>query len=599
MKQSRYIVGIDLGTTNCVISYIDKTSNNSPKILSIPQITAPGTIKNIDELPSYIYIPTNTELESGVFALPWDCAPKYVTGTYAMKHGSLLPNRLISSSKSWLCNQNIDKTKAILPWQSKEDEISKLSPVEAATFLLKHIKTAWNYQMSSEDTSHILEHQRVFITVPASFDTAARELTVTAAKNAGIIDHILLEEPTSAFYAWLSSKGDDWRKEVTLHDIILVIDIGGGTSDFSLIEVAEEKGDLILNRIAIGEHLLLGGDNMDIALAYYINTKLIKTNIKLTSLQMLELIHSSRDAKEKLLNSPDIKTIPVTVLGSGKNVIGGSIQSKIDYSEVEEIILNGFFPISNISDVPIEKAAMGIKELGLHYAQDPAVTKHISKFLNRHAPSDKKFIYPTKVLFNGGVTKSKAIRERVIDTLNFWLKSEGANPLSLIIGNNPDKAVAIGASYYGKVKNGNGIRVRGGTARTYYIGIETSMPAIPNMPPPIKALTVASFGMEEGTDIKIIDQEFGLVVGEKAVFRFFSSTVRHKDLTGTILEEWEDEELIEHTPLEVTLSAIDRGGVVPVSLHSYLTEIGILELWAESTDEKYKWKLEFNVRKEA
>ncbi|MBF0472938.1 MAG: Hsp70 family protein [Nitrospirae bacterium] len=593
MNQSRYIIGIDLGTTNCVVSYIDNTSSDKvPKILPIPQITQAGVVGNKDTLPSYIYIPTESELTQGGLSLPWDEQVKYVTGIYAMERGAQVPNRLISSSKSWLCHPNIDKTKPILPWNAADDSI-KISPVYAASALLKHIKMAWNSQFPD----NLLEVQDVFITVPASFDTVARELTVTAAKVAGIIDHILLEEPTSAFYAWLASIGDSWRNNAVLGDIIIVIDIGGGTSDFSLIEVAQEKGDLILNRIAIGEHLLLGGDNMDITLAYALNAKFIKKGIKLTSSQMLELIHNCRSAKEKLLSNPEIKSLPVTVLGTGRSVIGGSIQSTLEYSEIEEIILNGFFPNCNIGDMPAEKSASGFKELGLHYAGDPAITKHISKFLTRHAAPNTKFIRPTKVLFNGGVTKSKAICNRIMEILNSWLTPEIA---ALIIGNDPDKAVAIGASYYGLVKNGQGIRIRGGTARTYYIGIETSMPAVPGMTPPIKALTVASFGMEEGTDIKIKGQQFGLVVGENAVFRFLSSTVRKADTTGTILEDWLDEEITEHDPLEVTLTAenITSGTIVPVTLHSFLTEIGILELWAESIDGKYKWKLEFNLRKE-
>jgi len=597
LKHPKYIIGIDLGTTNCVVSYIDKSYGES-MILSIPQITQPGIVENIDRLPSFIYIPTESELENKSLALPWDENISYVIGQYAMERGAQVPNRLISSSKSWLCHPNIDKTKAILPWNGAES-IVKISPVQAASAILKHLKMAWDFQ----NPENILENQEVFITVPASFDTVAKELTVTAANEAGITNHILLEEPTSAFYAWLSNNGDNWRKSVTLGDIIIVLDIGGGTSDFSLIEVADDQGELILNRIAIGEHLLLGGDNMDITLAYAVNAKFTEKGVKLTSSQMLELIHNCRTAKEKLLSNPDLQSLPITVLGSGRSVIGGSIQSTLLNNEVEEIILNGFFPNCNVGEMPLEKKAAGFKELGLHYAADPAITKHISKFLCRHAQidtktesnPDSKFIRPTKVLFNGGVTKATGIRNRVMEVLNSWLDSENAG---LIIGNDPDLAVAIGASYYGLVKSGQGIRIRGGTARTYYIGIETSMPAIPGMTPPIKALTVASFGMEEGTDIKIVGQEFGLVVGENAVFRFFSSTVRKDDKTGTILDDWFDEDLIEHDPLEVTLSAdnINIGTIVPVSLHSFLTEIGILELWAESIDSKNKWKLEFNVR---
>ncbi|RMD56646.1 MAG: Hsp70 family protein, partial [Nitrospirae bacterium] len=366
---------------------------------------------------------------------------------------------------------------------------------------------------------------------------------------------------------------------------------------------SEEDGELILNRIAVGNHILVGGDNIDFTLAYAVSKHFTEKGIRLDTSQMLSLVYNCKIAKEKMLNDPDSESEQIVILGRGRGVVGGALKTELKRSEVENIIIDGFFPITNIDDMPKKKVS-GFKELGLHYESDTAITKHLAKFLKIHAKKleleDKSFIHPTGVLFNGGVTKSVIIRERIIDVLNRWVSAENGEEVKVITGDNPDLAVSMGASFYGLAKRGRGIRIRGGTSRAYYVGIETAMPAIPGMPTPIKALCVVPFGMEEGTDVEIRGQEFGLVIGEHATFRFLSSVVRKDDKAGTIVEYWEEDEIEELAPLETTITAegIEGGTVIPVRLHSFVTEIGTLQLWCESVDGKYRWKLEFNLREE-
>jgi molecular chaperone DnaK (HSP70) len=613
MKNSRYIVGIDLGTTNCAVSYIDTRSVSNEfeepdvSILKIPQIVEPGNVQERDFIPSFMYLVTEAEMKGDAFTLPWSENGKeeFIVGIYAQKRGAEVPARLISSAKSWLCHPHVDRTASILPWKAHKS-VKKKSPLEVSTCYLEHIRRVWNHTMAQNNEDFVLENQDVYLTVPASFDAVARDLTVKASVEARLPDITLLEEPQAAFYSWINHQKDKWRKQIKVGDIILVCDIGGGTTDFSLIEATEEDGELQLKRIAVGDHILLGGDNMDLTLAFTARQLFSEKGIKLDAQQMLGLIHNCRMAKEKILDDPECQSHPVVILGRGRSVVGGTIQADLERKKVEDTIIEGFFAQCTIDESPQTKKALGFKELGLHYESDTAITRHMSRFLKQHArkraDEDKKFIHPTHILFNGGVTRAASIRKRINDVINSWLESDNGHALSILEGENPDLAVCLGAAYYGLAKRGKGIRIRGGTARTYYLGIETSMPAVPGMPPPLKALCVVPFGMEEGTDTAIPGQEFGLVVGEHAIFRFLGSTTRKKDTPGIILDEWDEEEIEELAPLETKLEAAeenkDAGTVVPVRLHSYVTEIGTLELWCESTENEKKWKLEFNVREE-
>jgi hypothetical protein len=604
---SRFVVGIDLGTTNSALAYVDTGAGEPeaqrPTFLPIPQVVQPGVVEERPLLPSFLYLPGPNELPAGSLKLPWDANRDLAVGEFARQQGGLVPTRLVSSAKSWLCHPGIDRRAAVLPWKSPENA-RRVSPLEAATLYLKHFAEAWNYKMAKDRPEYRLEQQDIILTVPASFDAVARELTVEAARAAGLEHITLLEEPQAAFYAWIDASRDAWRKLVEVGDAVLICDIGGGTTDLTLISVGEEGGNLVLNRVAVGDHILLGGDNMDLALAHTMAQTFAARNVKIDGGQMLMLWHSCRAAKEKLFAEPDLASAPVTVLGRGSKVIGNMIKGELARADLERVLLEGFFPKCPADAEPVRQKAVGLQELGLPYASDPAATKHLAQFLTRHAGDlkerpkggrGKKSVPatgPTAVLFNGGVFKADPLRECVVTVLNDW----GGGKVKVLHNDDFDRAVARGAAYYGQVRRGKGVRIRGGAARVYYVGVESSLPAVPGFPRPMKALCVVPFGMEEGTEADIPGQEFGLVVGAPAEFRLLGSTVRRGDTTGTLVEDWEGQ-IDELGPLSTTLDAPKKEGqVVPVHLQSRMTEIGTLELWCLSRDNKQRWKLEFNVR---
>jgi molecular chaperone DnaK (HSP70) len=611
MAQSRYAVGIDLGTTNSALAYADTGVGEAEDVslihLPIPQLVQQALVEDRPLLPSFLYLPGPNELPAGSLQLPWAAERDYAVGEFARTHGSQVPTRLVSSAKSWLSYPGIDRRGPVLPWKAPEDS-RKVSPLEASTLYLKHLSEAWNHQIARDVDSHRLERQDLVLTVPASFDAVARELTVEAARAAGLENVTLLEEPQAAFYAWIEASREKWRKQVEVGDVVLVCDVGGGTTDFTLIAVSEEAGQLALTRVAVGDHILLGGDNMDLALAHAVAGKLAKQGTKLDTGQMLMLWHSCRAAKEKLFSDPKLPSAPVTVLGRGRRLMGGTIQSELTRAEIEQVLVNGFLPEVPVTEVPRMQRTVGLQELGLPYASDPAISKHLAYFLQRNAEvlaqraptrkTHKKSSLPTAVLFNGGVFKAQPLRDRLVAILNSWAKVAGAAPVKVLQGTDLDLAVARGAAYYGLVRRGRGIRIRGGTARSYYVGVETALPAVPGSPPPIKALCVVPFGMEEGTETDVPGQEFGLVVGVPAEFRFLGSAVRRTDPVGTLVEDWEGQ-IEELSPMTTALEARGmEGQTVPVHLHSKVTEVGTLELWCISADGKRRWKLEFNVREQ-
>ncbi len=605
---TRFVVGIDLGTTNCALAYVDTGAGGDPKVqpFLIPQVVNPGEVADRALLPSSLYLPGPGEQPAGAMKLPWDADRDYSVGEFAKNFGAKVPTRLVSSAKSWLCHTGVDRKAAILPFRAGEND-RRISPVDASVRYLKHIAEAWNHTMAKGLADHRLEAQDIILTVPASFDAAARELTVEAARAAGFEHLTLLEEPQAAFYAWIDGQGENWRKQVNVGDLVLVADLGGGTTDFTLVEVSEEGGNLSLTRLAVGDHLLLGGDNMDLSLAYTVAGELAKQGTKLDAQQMLQMTHAARAAKEQILADKSLQSAPVTVLGKGRSVIASTIKYDLPRAEVEKVLLDGFFPDCPRDAEPARSRAAGLQELGLPYVADAGVTRHLAHFLTRQAealagrekPGGKKkkgdASLPTAVLFNGGVFKADPMRNRFMAVLNQWAKAAKAEPTRELSGADLDQAVAKGAAYYGLVRRGKGVRIRGGTARAYYIGVETAMPAVPGMPQPIKALCVTPFGMEEGTEADIPQQEFGLVVGEEVEFRFLGSTVRRDDKPGAVIDEWEGQ-IDELAPVRATLDG--KRGRVNVHLHSKVTEVGQLELWCYSKDGKQKWKLEFNVREQ-
>jgi hypothetical protein len=606
---ARFVVGIDLGTTNSALAYVDtgvgEEEDVRPTHLFIPQVVQPGTVEDRPLLPSYLYLPGPNELPAGSLRLPWDQGRDFAVGEFARQQGGVVPTRVVSSAKSWLCHPGIDRKAPVLPWKA-QDNARRVSPLEASTLYLKHLAEAWNHKMAKDRPENRLEHQDIILTVPASFDAVARELTVEAARAAGFENVTLLEEPQAAFYAWIDASGDKWRKQVEVGDLVLVCDVGGGTTDLTLIAVSEDAGQLVLTRVAVGDHILLGGDNMDLALAHAMAQSFAARNIKLDAGQMLMLWHSCRAAKERLFGDPSLASAPVTVLGRGSKVIAGTLKGELTREEVERVLIKGFFPECAANDEPRRQRGVGLQELGLPYASDPAVTKHLAAFLNRQREATGETLAAprggkkkktagglTAVLFNGGVFKAEPLRTRIVSTLAKW-----GQTVKVLPNEDLDLAVARGAAYYGLVRRGRGVRIRGGAARVYYVGVETALPAVPGAPPPLKALCVVPFGMEEGTEMDVPGQEFGLVVGSPAEFRFLGSTVRRSDTVGTMIEDWEGQ-IEELSPLQTTLQAPDEEGqTVPVHLHSRMTEIGTLELWCHSRDGKQRWKLEFNVREQ-
>ena len=607
---AKYIVGIDLGTTNSALARCDAiTEEDSPiEVLGIPQLVNPGEVAERTLLPSFLYIPGEFDFPKGSTALPWDPEPKLVIGELARKRGAESPNRLVASAKSWLSYAGVDRTAPILPWQAPE-EVPKLSPVEVSSQFLQHLRTVWDSGQAAGQPELALAEQDVLLTVPASFDEEARELTRRAAEQAGLQNVTLLEEPQAAFYAWLESQGDAWRSRIKVGDLVLVCDVGGGTTDFSLITVSEENGELTLKRVAVGDHILLGGDNMDLALARLLQQRLEASGHRVDTWQLHGLWHQCRMAKEKLFASPRTQSAPITLLGKGTKLIGGTIKTELTREDLDHVLVKGFFPEVASTELPARQRRVGFQELGLPYAADAAITRHLARFLSeqiRNSPEAANIrrgrsglACPTHILFNGGVMKAAVLRDRVIQVLNSWLKEEGFDGLGaqqILDAPDLEHAVARGAAYYGKARRGRGVRIRSGASRTYYIGIESAMPAVPGMEAPLKALCVVPFGMEEGTEATIPNREFGLVVGEPAEFRFLTSSVRKQDHVGSLLEDWGDD-LQELGPLEVTLTLDgQQGSVVPVRLETRVTEIGTLEVWCVSRDGKQRWKLELNIR---
>jgi hypothetical protein len=596
----QYVIGIDLGTTNCALAYAPaggEVSESLVALFPVAQLVNPGELGDEPLLPSFLYLPGPTDFPAGSIALPWDEAPRYVSGILAQKRGSEVASRLVASAKSWLCHAGVDRTAAILPANAPEG-LQRISPVEASRRYLEHLRAAWDSKVPDAP----FQEQQILVTVPASFDAVARELTVQAAEQAGYKNLLLLEEPQAAFYAWIE-RHPDWRQRVQVGDLILVVDIGGGTTDFTLIAVTEQSGELALERVAVGEHILLGGDNIDLALARLLEQQLAGASTKLDAMQLHALWQQCRGAKEKLLSNEKKREQPVTILGRGTGLVGGTIKTKLAAEDVERILGEGFLPAVSSHDAPQRRKA-GFAEIGLPYASDAAITRHLARFLRQQAAQAEHgsvrrgtsgLAAPTHVLFNGGVLRADLVRQRILATLNGWLQEEGFGPVISLVGEDLMHAVARGAAYYGLARMGRGVRIRGGVPRTYYVGIESSMPAVPGMPVPIKALTVAPFGMEEGSSVELFGREFGLVVGEPAEFRFFQSAVRKNDAAGTLLDD-AGEDLEELSPVEVTLpTAGNAGEFVPVTLETVVTETGMLQLWSVARDGR-RWKLEFNVR---
>jgi len=604
MSRSRYLVGIDLGTTNCAVAYVDTKGRERPaadiRLFEVPQLVAPGETAARLMLPSFLYLPGGPELPPEAARLPWREDADRIVGEFARVQGAKVPSRLVASAKSWLCHPGVDREAEILPWGSPP-EVKKVSPVEASAVFLRHIRDAWNYVVAGDDPVCRLERQEIVLTVPASFDEAARELTVEAARRAELANVTLLEEPQAAFYCWIVTHQDRWQREVRSGELILVCDIGGGTTDFSLITVVETPTGPGFRRVAVGDHLMLGGDNIDLALAHHVERKL--GGVRLDSEQWSALRFACRTAKEKLLGNQDPKLDrwPVTIAGRGSKVVGGSLRSELTRDEVEQIALEGFFPRVPRGEEPLRSARLGLQEFGLPYVADPAVSKHLAAFLRRHrsaaigegghAPEDRP-ARPDAILFNGGALAPDSVRQRILEVVASWFSDDPGPAFAprALVNSSLDLAVALGAAYYGVVRRGGGIRIGGGTARSFYIGLQAENEAMP-------WLCVVPRDAQEGDVISVEGHDFDLLMGQPVVFPLASSSVRPQDRPGSLVAA--DPESIRVLPPLQSLMRVGRkarADRVPVSLEARVTEVGTIELWCRSRTDDRRWRLQIQLR---
>ena len=602
MARSRYIVGIDLGTTNCAVAYVDTKGRDRPtadvRSFEVTQLIAAGESAPRAMLPSFLYLPGPHELPAGATRLPWRGEADRIVGEFARVQGARVPNHLVASAKSWLCHPGVDREATILPWGSPA-EARKVSPVDASSDFIAQIRDAWNDRFAKEDPAHRLENQEVILTVPASFDEAARELTVEASKRAGIVQPILLEEPQAAFYCWIVTHQDVWQREVRAGELILVCDIGGGTTDFSLITVVETPSGPGFRRVAVGDHLMLGGDNIDLALAHKVEKKLGVA--RLDTEQWSALRYSCRTAKEKLLSDLPVDRWPVTIAGRGSKIIGGSLQSELTRDEVMEIVLGGFFPLTPRDQDPGRGAKAGLQEFGLPFVSDPAIPKHLASFLRRHKAelagagglSGVEIpARPDAILFNGGALTPTLLRDRVIEVVRSWFADEeGGSYAPRVLSNNSlDLAVAHGAAYYGVVRRGGGIRIGGGTARAFYVGFEAQSADKP-------WLCVVPRDAQEGDEITIDRHDFDLLMGQPVAFPLASSSVRPKDQPGDLVGA--DPDSIRELPPLVGVMRVGRKAKAeraPVRLAAKVTEVGTVELWCQSRTDDRRWRLQIQLR---
>jgi len=666
-ESPRYVVGIDLGTTNSAVCFVDTAQQPwRVQTFAVEQVVAPGQVEAREGLPSFHYQPARDEFAPGALRCSWQSEdPAFVVGCFARDQGTLVPGRLISSAKSWLCHSGVDRTAPLLPWHAGP-EVDRLSPVQAAARYLAHIRQAWD----ARHGDHPLAEQDLVLTLPASFDEVARELTVKAAAAAGLPRVVLIEEPQAAFYAWIDNHREDWEDHVKPGQKILVCDIGGGTSDFTLIRVRRGRGEKVrFHRVAVGDHLILGGDNLDLALAAHLEKRLLKqqtpglsaqttrvpdaaqsdagenplepgqsadadddrhnhadasgtpnisdeddpadrTSGKLPPRQWAVLLGASRNVKESMLSADAPERLTLNLPGAGARLIGGAVQLEVTREEVQQVVLEGFFPRVGLDERPAARRS-GFQEFGLPYAPDPAVTRYLAAFLTSHRhvaqDEDQPIVHdparPDLVLLNGGVFNSALLRGRILEVIAEWF-SDSADWRPVVLENERlDLAVARGAAYYGMVRRGEGVRIAAGLARTYYLGVETrgpaagSPPAEADRPAASTAVCLLPAGVEPGQDVELGAHTFDLLVSQPVEFPLYVSSTRLTDRPGELVAV-DREQMTPLPPMRTVLKTRKRSesAAARVSLHAGLTEIGTLDLWCSEVDGRRRWRLQFDVR---
>lgn len=581
LLNARFIIGIDLGTTNSAVSYVDREGDKT-QICSFEaeQVIANGEVQKRDSLPSFYYIAPEHEYKA--LALPWAKEQNYSVGYHARNFGCSTPMRFVSSAKSWLSHSGVDRTANILPWGSDLTD-DKLSPLAVSQAYLQHVRMAWNQQFSQmtdqDGTACILEEQQVVLTVPASFDETARELTVEAAQKAGFKHITLLEEPLAAFYSFLSNN-EKWQDVLKVGDKVLIVDIGGGTTDFSLIDVHENN---TLKRSAVGNHLLLGGDNIDMALAHTIEQE---WKCKLDHKEWSVLVQQCRQAKEELLNNSDKENFSISLISRGSSIIASSRNANLKREQILGLIENGFYPeIDAKADAPQKKS--GLRDMGLPYEKDPAVTKHLLQFLrNANFDADDKLapVIPDKILFNGGSMIPQSLRDRILNQIKSW-NTDADKTVEELSSQSLDLAVSVGASYYGLVRLGEGIQVKGGIARAFYLGVEKEGQT--------KLICIAPRETDEGQDLKL-DMCFKLTTNKPVKFPVYSSATRLHDKLGDEIAI--DDTVLELPPLCTSLKFGKKEQEIDVTIDCLLNEIGTLEVYLDSTQTDHRWQLKFDMR---
>ncbi len=597
LQDKHYIIGIDLGTTNSALAYVDLKAETQPpkiKLFKIPQLTGPGEFARRSVLPSFLYIPGTYDMTREAFAHPWPKSEDYFAGVLARDQGAKVPDRLVASAKSWLCHPNVDHLARLLPWGS-DDEVYKVSPVQATAAYLEHIKKAWNGLQKDED-GQFLENQIVIITVPASFDEVARDLTLKAANLAGLTDVILLEEPLAAFYSWLIKHEKNWSDFVQPNELILICDVGGGTTDFTLISLqAVAGGSPRFERIAVGNHLILGGDNIDIALARHVEAGLNRRQ-PLGPNRWKALCHQCRQAKEVILDG-QADTHKITLVGEGSKLIAGTISADLDRAAVERIVTEQFFPLVAPDAPPLQSEPGDTAQGGLPYEAQSAVTQHIGRFLEQHRQDVQTFLnrdepQPDFILFNGGSLKSDLVQENIRASIRKWFGQPDAQMPRILPNPEPDLAVALGAAYYGLVKTGRGVRVGSGSPRSYYLGIEQDQGR-----DEARAICLVERGLDEGTSIELEERDFEVLTNQPVSFQLFSSSFRTGDRSGDVVAV--DDTFSSLPPIQ-TVVQFGRKGTqsrLPVHVEAQYTEMGTLGLWCRSLASTHRWQLQFQLRK--
>jgi molecular chaperone DnaK (HSP70) len=594
---SPFIIGIDLGTTNSAVSYLD-LRDRSPeasgiRTFKIPQLTGPGELSRLPVLPSFLYIPGPYDISATSVTHPWQKPDDHFAGAFARDQGGRVPARLVSSAKSWLCHAGADRRGRILPWGAG-DGIARVSPVQATAAYLQHIRKAWNSTWDEDDELY-LENQLVIVTVPASFDQVARDLTLEAARLAGLGRITLIEEPLAAFYSWLIRHEEDWQDEVHPGELVLVCDVGGGTTDFTLISLRDADGRPRFERIAVGDHLILGGDNVDLSLARMLEHQVGGGRSSLDRDRWKTLCYQCRRVKEAVLEGTATRG-KITLMGKGSKLIAGTITAELSREAVENAVLETFFPLVGPGDTGGEVDDGQVTEFGLPFAADSAVTRHLGRFLDRHRDDVSRILgrehpFPDHILFNGGSLKPPVVQDRIRQALRQWFGRSGSERPRVLENPVPDLAVSLGAAYYGMVKTGCGVRVGSGSARSFYLGIGRQGGEGQAM-----AICLVERGQEEGTGIRLSRDDFEVLANRPVGFDLFSSSFRSGDRCGDLVAV--DDTLSSLPPLKTVIQYGKKGEErhVPVGIEGEYTEMGTLSLWCRSKISPHRWQLQFQLR---